>query len=592
MILGIVLLFLLVVGSLGLGILSIRGLGRIGVLTRAQPPSIGETGLMGLLTLALIALTVHFAIPLGGPVPWIVIGAGVAAAVVYCRSLYKAFSPSPVAGLALLLALIVIFAIYIPDRPLTYDSGFYHLQAMMWMRDEPVIFGLAQIHGRFGFNSVWLGVGALAWLPGFGVRGIFLAEALPVLFVLHALMQHVLAAERWRALPLSTSFAALTLIFLLLRGNYFLITGITSTDNVTAMLVVMSVYLFLRTVDRGCFGNAEEISDFRLDAVILALLSVMTILVKLALVPVLLLPIGIVAASWIGRLPKLPVFRLGLVVGVIGMLWSLRAFVLTGCLVYPSAPTCFHTLPWAVRALDVQLESTHIHMFPRFLSNEPLLHRMYGDNWAWVPTWFDIIWNTRVPRLSKMPKAIAIVTAIAVLVRALELVVRPPPRSRTSSGDRRLAWAALFWLGLTILVCIAFWFLLGPQPRYIVGPFVALAVLPGTMILWPGVADFNIGRGGRAVILPFYALVFAFFVTTLDLRWRSWAPDPAELRPSVDRHTTIDGVTIFEPRSGQQCYMAPKPCAPDVNPYLVFDRLGPYLMIRNEAPDGFAVPRT
>ena len=49
--------------------------------------------------------------------------------------------------------------------PLHYDSGLYHLQAISWARDYPVVTGLANLHFRLGYTSAWwpfsssLGVG-------------------------------------------------------------------------------------------------------------------------------------------------------------------------------------------------------------------------------------------------------------------------------------------------------------------------------------------------------------------------------------------------------------------------------------------------
>jgi len=36
--------------------------------------------------------------------------------------------------------------------PEIYDTGLYHLQAIKWIEEYAVVPGLANLHGRFGFN--------------------------------------------------------------------------------------------------------------------------------------------------------------------------------------------------------------------------------------------------------------------------------------------------------------------------------------------------------------------------------------------------------------------------------------------------------
>ncbi|EMO63800.1 hypothetical protein LEP1GSC133_1179, partial [Leptospira borgpetersenii serovar Pomona str. 200901868] len=46
----------------------------------------------------------------------------------------------------------LIFFLY-PPSPFAYDSGLYHIQSIKWIQEYSVVPGLANLHGRFGFNS-------------------------------------------------------------------------------------------------------------------------------------------------------------------------------------------------------------------------------------------------------------------------------------------------------------------------------------------------------------------------------------------------------------------------------------------------------
>ena len=39
--------------------------------------------------------------------------------------------------------------------PLSYDTGLYHLQLIEWLEQAPKVFGLVNLHYRFGVNSIW-----------------------------------------------------------------------------------------------------------------------------------------------------------------------------------------------------------------------------------------------------------------------------------------------------------------------------------------------------------------------------------------------------------------------------------------------------
>lgn len=46
-----------------------------------------------------------------------------------------------------------LVALYLLNPTYNYDDGLYHLQIMRWYSEYPVVPGLANLHGRFGFNS-------------------------------------------------------------------------------------------------------------------------------------------------------------------------------------------------------------------------------------------------------------------------------------------------------------------------------------------------------------------------------------------------------------------------------------------------------
>lgn len=112
----------------------------------------GLAGLLGLGVAGTLAAWLNFWTGVG---PWIAAALWMSGAFLFAlrrRWLLEAFAPADLVPLVLLVAA----ASYAMREPLfQYDTGFYHLQAMEWTTGSPVRAGIANVHYRLGFNSLW-----------------------------------------------------------------------------------------------------------------------------------------------------------------------------------------------------------------------------------------------------------------------------------------------------------------------------------------------------------------------------------------------------------------------------------------------------
>ena len=53
----------------------------------------------------------------------------------------------------LIIFFLILALIRASGAPDNYDTSLYHLQAIKWIEEYPVVPGLANLHSRFGFNS-------------------------------------------------------------------------------------------------------------------------------------------------------------------------------------------------------------------------------------------------------------------------------------------------------------------------------------------------------------------------------------------------------------------------------------------------------
>lgn len=112
----------------------------------------GAPLLVGCASLALLSFWVHFIFP----IQWIFSTLFLILGWLYFFIFYKQFYWNK-SSISLLLFLVFLLSLIFTGSPgFTYDTGLYHLQLFQWIQKEPVVFGLANIHGRFGFNSIWM----------------------------------------------------------------------------------------------------------------------------------------------------------------------------------------------------------------------------------------------------------------------------------------------------------------------------------------------------------------------------------------------------------------------------------------------------
>ena len=154
---------------------------------------------------------------------------------------------SVVIGTSLLVSLSVIVADHTyAVASQHYDSGLYHLQSIIQITESPVVLGIANLHMRFGYNSLWFVDAAMLTIPGFGLSGAYLPNPLLMIFVVLATVQHVQMALKTPGCFRSALFGLAALLVFL--NSYFLIKfslGSPNTDVPSNLLIIYAAFLSL-----------------------------------------------------------------------------------------------------------------------------------------------------------------------------------------------------------------------------------------------------------------------------------------------------------------------------------------------------------
>ncbi len=448
----------------------------------------------------------------------------------------------------LLLALVVAIAVAQTASPLSvYDTGLYHIQAIRWIQQHAAVPGLANLHFRLAFAAPWFEAQALfdpvilGGQPTFALNGWVFVVA--VSYFLGGIGDIGDVPER---LPLSRllRWACVPAAFWLFRRGL----ASASPDMVVALFSWVALLLLAEKIESG----TESLLDA--NAAVITTLSTFAATTKLSAFPVLLAPAWLIVCHL--RRDRRSALVLGGIGGIGGMVaapFLLRNVILSGYWLFPATWSRVPGLAWTVPPDGVAGIVTEIRNWAR-LPNRPYVPAL--DLAAWVPTWIHYMSGVERLILGALP-------VLAVIHVAQALRKTPEPRGHRTHPPLP---------GYPILVGIAlfgtlFWLVNAPDPRFGWSFFPFLALLLAAPLVRPWID--RLPRRALVLVLTILLLdqgrrVFVQESTSLAGHWL-WPVPP----PVVEIRTVVkNGIEIHVPADGPQCWDAPLPCVPAVDPAL------------------------
>jgi hypothetical protein len=502
----------------------------------------GLAGLFGLAVAGAFGTWLNFAVALSPAVSALIWVGGSFLFLARWRWLTEAFDlrDAPV-----LVALLAALAFAMRHPFFQYDTNYYHLQALGWLTEGSIVPGIANVHFRLGFNSLWTVVAAALEHPLAAGRSAFFLNQLPIVFagqVALVGLKRLVAGDR--------SFANLLLAgsVLPMASATFGIGGLYS-DYTLSLVVYLAIALWARAWESG--------PAFAQEAVPATLLSAFAPLLKLS-AAALPAAAAVVLVARRKSLSRAWWLRVTAAVAVAVVPWAVRGVLLSGCIAFPAEATCIGGLPWTVPAEKTRSVSTAIRSWAQSAVPVP------GGNWSWLSLWPDRIFRD-------YPEATLLAVALGVGL-VLWLLV-----------SRRLAGSAAVALAMAGAGTVH-WFLSAPDPRFALGFLYILGL--GPLLLALSAKPFPLERGraraAAAGVLLVAALGLAVALdghertgTLVGLRpWRS----PAWRWPTRPRFPTVplvteSGLGIRVASLGEACGAEPHPCTPpaEFDPALRFD---------------------
>ena len=553
---------LLVFGLIALTIMVLAGFGAaLSGGRQTSDRSFFDLAILGLLLVSAIGLIANFFLPLSLNLVIATAVVGIACFLLHRKLLWASLGQRPVAMLVVLAAILAMDSLGVLITPLSYDTGLYHLQLIEWLEQAPKVFGLVNLHYRFGVNSIWFVDASMFDIVRRTHAGIFLLNTTLFTIVIGALIQPVLSGAASNSLPrISDLFAVIVAAALLVNPTTIMFNQLFASpgnDLPGALLLVYAFWVFLRI-----FEADDDKEAWLLQLLVAGLLAVMT---KIATAPgLLLLPIAGYAVfarnpRRVWGLARNPIL---LCLVTVGAAWMATGIISSGCIAFPAGSTCIAALPWTPPLGDIADFATLVTAWAR-LPNAHVWEAAHG--WAWLKDWPSMMLARRI-FIPGMSWSLAVAAGIGIALALAERVALKARRQDRSFGPGPCVIGYAIGIG-----CLGnlFWFLAAPDPRFGIGFLLALPALviaAGTRAL---AAD---GALIRLVVNRIMLMGFIFVCVGLFLlHHRAAASKAADTWPSipyvpVQQYDFGPQLRVNIPVGGNQCWDAPRPCAPGRGP--------------------------
>ncbi len=342
------------------------------------------------------------------------------------------------------------------------DANLYHLPFTKIINENKIIFGISNIHFRFGHTSILQYLNANFYNFLFKENGIIIPAAIIFSsFVLYFYNEVKNNAEKNK---IYTFYIFLLLAYILYGYNRYSEFG---NDTISHLyLFLISSYLLKDNYKENIITE-----DFNK----IVLLSFFCFMLKTSLVFVFIIPLYI----FIFKFNKKYIFNLSnIFILLISLSWIIKNLIISGCIIYPVQFTCFDNLNWIsnnsedlispfIQSLDNEAWTKG---WPDY-KGESVTRQTYVENFYWLPTWLSnhgfLIFK----------KILIFTVIILIIILILKKIHAKGDLSKTKFNNN------INLLLLFSLICVFIWFIRFPVFRYGSSYVVVLLVTIATIAI-------------------------------------------------------------------------------------------------------------
>lgn len=274
--------------------------------------------------------------------------------------------------------IIFILSFIILAYSKTYeDSAGYHIPYTNILNDSKIIFGISNIHFRFGHVSIFQYIDAFGYNYFLQSSGIVTSSAFLVSAVYFYFFKEL---QKIKKINGESCFIILVFIFIILRFNRY---GDFGNDAQAHLYAILSFYFLIRSIDQNKI-------NFFFKALIF---SMFAFLQKVFFLPLIFL---ITLLGFYNYKYKFIISKSSLFVVFFSIIYFIKNFIVSGCFLYPVSFTCLDLVNWYSNNLDSYTNATAISLQSEawakswntyFQEGAQISYKTYLSNFTWLTNW-------------------------------------------------------------------------------------------------------------------------------------------------------------------------------------------------------------
>lgn len=379
---------------------------------------------------------------------------GISGIVFNFKNLWQLFIKSYSRLYYLYLAIIILLTIWLTHRailpPLNPDSANYHMTAIKWINNYPVVPGLGNLFDRLAYNnSNFLYVAFLEagfWLQ----KSSYVSNGILLLVLLSFMVLCI-----FKLFINKTNFKYNNIFLILLSAPAFRESWLTnmsspSPDLPVFLMGILLGYYFIKFIED--YKNREEDQTFILFMIIVIFSVGITIKLSFAVFGFLTMIIAFIL--WIIKIKDKFIhfkkeFAISLIFPFLTIIpWIARGVILSGYPFYPVAFSPFN-LDWKMSINDVALMNNIIKGWAR-LPGERYMDAI--GNWHWLKEWIIV----------NILHRLELILPILLIITGIILIIIFKNKLKEKATLSKYYW----FFPVPLVFSIIYWFLSAPDPRF------------------------------------------------------------------------------------------------------------------------------
>lgn len=334
--------------------------------------NIHEAPLYGLILLGFLSLLINFLFPINKIIGSLILIISIFF-FIYHKLYYKNIFKKILKNILIVSILTFILIAYSNiNRP---DAGLYHLPFINIINENKIIFGLANIHSRFGYASILQYLSGLqnSYFLNLSSLNIPIASIFSFSFIYFIKeLKKNLNKEK----IINSILIFLITFYALIGFNRFSAYG----NDVAAHLFLF--IFFIMILNNFSILN-QDIQSFKK----IYLISVFLFSIK----PFMAIIILITFILFMANKKKIEILKNKLfwLINLFLFFWILKTFIISGCLIYPLSKTCFNNLEYSNKDNTIavaKIDEAWAKGWPDYKKKEITIDK-FNKNFFWLNTW-------------------------------------------------------------------------------------------------------------------------------------------------------------------------------------------------------------